>query len=430
MRTDTAREASARDHGERGTGPQPAKRPFHELPGALTRVTAGDIAAGLGAHALGRGRAGFVDDVRAYLDADSAATYSSYRRALGAALRALDEATDGSRRTVLLPAFCSSDFLDAVDGVGLDARRYDVDPETLAADERSLRDATGEDVVAVVAVNVLGYGSDVSAMRAIADDADCFLLEALGYALGASYDDRRLGTYGDVSVLNFQQGKPIPVGGGMAIGRHPDVTFSDVGREPAPPNVAALAGYALVQGPRRYYAYSRVAAEFDRNTDGKHQMTTHPDAKDDIAYDADTTFATMSNFQCAVARRVFARTRRERRARARTAAAYATAFSDLPHVRVIRPLRGISDHQWVRFGLLVDSYERRNEIAFTLDAHGVGTSRLYDWPKIDGDAFPGARALQRRILPLPTHHLVDDADRERVVDLVANVCRAYDDRLD
>jgi dTDP-4-amino-4,6-dideoxygalactose transaminase len=429
MRTETAHDEPARDHGERGVRPQPAKRPLYDLPGALTRVTAGDVAAGLAAHALGRGRTQFVDEIRAFLDADSAGTYSSYRRALGAALRAL-AAADASRRTVLLPAYCSSDFADAVDGVGLDVRRYDVDPETLAADVDSLRDAAGDDVLAVVAVNVLGYVSDMVALRAIADDADCFLLEALGYGLGASYDGRRLGTYGDVSVLNFQQGKPIPVGGGMAVSRHPDVTFSDVGRDAAPPNVAALAGYALVQNPRRYYAYSRLAAELDRNTDGHHHVTTHPDAKDGVAYDADATFPTMSNFQCAVARRVFARNRQERRERARNAAAYATAFGDVPQVRAIRPLQDVTDHQWVRFGLLVDSHERRNEIAYTLDAHGVGTSRLYDWPKIDADAFPGARALQRRILPLPTHHLVEDADRERIVDLVAHVCEAYDERLD
>ncbi|MFC6954556.1 DegT/DnrJ/EryC1/StrS family aminotransferase [Halorubellus litoreus] len=429
MRTDIAHDEPSRDHGERPVRPQPAKRPFHDLPGALTRVTASDVAAGLAAHALGRGRTQFVDEIRAFLDADSAGTYSSYRRALGAALRAL-AATDARKRTVLLPAFCSSDFVDAVDGVGLNVRRYDVDPETLGADVESLRDAVDDDVLAVVAVNVLGYVSDMVAMRSIADDADCFLLEALGYALGASYDDRRLGTYGDVSVLNFQQGKPIPVGGGMAVSRHPDVAFTDVGREPAPPNVAALAGYALVQDPRRYYAYSRLAAEVDRNTDGHHHVTTHPDAKDGVAYDADATFPTMSNFQCAVARRVFARNRQERRERARNAAAYATAFADLPQVRAIRPLPGVSDHQWVRFGLLVDSHERRNEIAYTLDAHGIETSRLYDWPKVDADAFPGARTLQRRILPLPTHHLVDGADRERIVELVAHVCEAYDEKLD
>lgn len=428
MRTDTQHEVSAEGRAG-GVRPQPAKRPFYDLPGALTRVTARDVAAGLASHALGRGRTEFVDEVRAYLDADSAGTYASYHQALCAALRALDAATPPERRTVLLPAFCSSDFVDAVEAVDLPVRRYDVDPGTLAADLASLRAATDADALAVVAVNVLGYGSDVAAMRAVADDAGCFLVEALGYALGASYDGRRLGTFGDVSVLNFRQGKPIPVGGGMAVSRHPDVAFSDIGRDPAPPNVAALAGYALVQGPRRYYAYSRLADELDRNAGGGYEVTTHADATETSRQD-DASAPTMSNFQCAVARRVFARNRRERRARERFARAYAVAFAGLDAVEVVEPLPGVSDHQWVRFALLVDSHERRNEIAYTLDAHGVETTRLYDWPKLDGAAYPGARALQRRILPLPTHHLVAADDRERIVELVAHVCEAYDDTID
>jgi len=415
---------TGRSHPPRDQPDSPVAR---ELATALTPVGATDLLAGVVGQAGGGGRDAFVRAVRDHLGAASAATYSSYRRALGAAFHRLREHRDEDRSVLLLPAFCSSDFADAADGVGLDVRRYDVDPRTLAADRDSLRDVLGEDVLAVVAVNVLGFGSDMTALESICADTDAALVEAIGYSLGARYEDRPFGTFGDLSVVNFQQGKPIPVGGGMVLSQRPDLEFSDADREQSAPNVAALAGYALFSRPRPYYAYSRVVPELARLVGSSGEVTTHPGSKFDVAYDECSP--TMSDFQGAVARRVFERLPETRRERAATARAYADALDGYEHVRGIGPIPGLDDHQWVRYPLVVSSNELRGEIRRTLVKHGVQAPLLYNWPKVRESEFPGARTLQRRILPLPTHPFVDDDDVRRIVDLVHHVASEYDDRL-
>ncbi|NHN43183.1 hypothetical protein G9C85_16315 [Halorubellus sp. JP-L1] len=415
---------TGRSHPARDPPDSPAVR---ELATALTPVTAGDLLAGIVGQAGGRGRDAFVDAVKSHLGASSAATYCSYRRALGAAFSRLREHGGADRSVLLLPAFCSSDFADAADGVGLDVRRYDVDPRTLAADLESLRAALGEDVLAVVAVNVLGFGSDMTALESICTESDAALVEALGYALGASYDGRPLGTFGDLSVVNFQQGKPIPVGGGMVLSQRSDCSFSDAGREQSAPNVAALTGYALCSRPRPYYAYSRIAPALARVLGGTDELTTHPGSKFDVAYGEHSP--TMSDFQGAIAGRVFDRLPETRRDRAATARAYADAFEGYEHVRGIQPIDGLEGHQWVRYPLVVSSNELRAEIKRTLAKHGVQAPLLYNWPKVRGREFPGARALQRRILPLPTHPFVDDDDVHRIVAIVHHVAHEYENRI-
>lgn len=398
--------------------PDRARR-FRRLAPAITPVSAADVLAGLAGHRRGTGREKFASDIATYLDATSAATYTSFRRALCACLSALSGADDSDRSDVLIPAFCSADFPEALDGAGLNAVRYDVDADSLALDSERLAEPPGDDALALVAVNVLGYSSEMDRIEAYCETHDVYLIEALGYAIGSAYRGRRLGTFGDCSVLNFQQGKPVPVGGGMVVSRTDDVEFTDEGREPVAPNVAALSGYAALGRPRAYYLYSRAKAVLDRYSESSTRHSTHPESKFDVPYAP--PFATMSDFQGTIASRVFDRAGRDRQRRDRTATAYATGLADCPHVSRIRPVDGLTNHQHVRYPLMVDDPDLRDEMAAALSTVGVEASALYDWPPIDADRFPGAVRLQREILTLPTHPYVDAADRRQILRTVRTV---------
>ena len=411
------------DGREAGLG-EPARwtartRRFRRLPPAVTPLSAGDLLAGLAGQRAGTGRDEFRAEIAGFLDATSTGTYTSFRRALCACLLALSAADDEDRTDVLVPAFCSSDFPEAIDGAGLNAVRYDVDPASLALDPEAAAAKLDADTLALVSVNVLGYGSELDRIASHCESAGAFLVEALGYAVGASYDGDRLGTFGDCSVLNFQQGKPIPVGGGMVASRDPDVEFADEGREPVAPNVAALSGYAALGRPRPYYCYSRVTSLLDRHGGSATRHSTHPESKFDVPYAP--PFATMSDFQGAIGRRVFGRLGDDRRHRDRTATAYAAELANCPHVDRVRPVAGLSDHQHVRYPLLVDDPAVRDEVAAALDELGVEASPLYDWPPIEPERFPGAARLQREILTLPTHPYVDAADRRRIARTIRRV---------
>lgn len=395
--------------------PAPGRR-FRVVPPAITPVYASDVIEGVAGHLGGRGLEGFRTAVRDLLHARVAGTYTSYRRALGACLLELAGVADGDRTLVLVPAFCSADIPDAVEGVGFDVRRYDVDDETLAPDIASLESRPVEDALAAVVVNPLGFGSPMDDVVELCAERDAFVVETLGYALGTEYRGRRLGSFGDCAVLNFQQGKPIPVGGGMVVSRRPDVEFGDAGRPPVAPNVLALSGYAAFSRPRPYYLFKRLSGLLDARGAGTGRPTTHPESKDSVRYRR--PFATMSDFQGAVGSRVLGRLDADRRARARTARFYDDAFEDCPGVRRFRSIDGLAKNQYVRYPLLVESTEHRDAARRRLLAAGIHATTLYDWPPIDAGRFPGAASVQRGILTLPTHPYVDARDRRNVVDVV------------
>ncbi len=399
-----------------GADLDPTPRSYRRLPPAVTPLSARDLAAGVVDHRLGRGLERFREQIASTLDASSTGTYTSFRRALAACLHKLAAGADDGQTTVLIPGFCSQDYADAIEGIGLTPRRYDIDPRSLSVRMHSLTERTTDEVLAVVVNNVLGYGSAMTDIATHCRTADVHLIEAIGYAYGTQYRGDRLGTFGDCAVVNFQQGKPIPVGGGMVVSQTPELVFGDDPRPTVTPNMATVAGYAALGRPRPYYGYTlakHVAAVFDAAPD---RPSTHPESKFEVAYEP--PFASLADFHGAVGRRILDRLATHRQQRAETATAYATALADCPHVSHIQPIAGLTNLQHVRYPLVVDDPDRRASIRDALDRAGVETAALYDWPPLSADTVPGAAQLQSAILTLPTHPYVDTRDRQLIVETV------------
>lgn len=388
-----------------------SRRSLRQVPPAITPVTGPTLAAGARDHLQGVGRRRFREQIRGFLDGDSAATYTSFRRALADCLQTLGSEREGN--TVLVPSFCSSDYPEAIEGLGFETARYDVDPETLSADLDCVRDHAFDDTLAVIAVNVLGYTSAMDELESLCSQRDTALIEALGYGIGTEYEGTRLGTFGDYSVLNFQQGKPIPIGGGMVVSQDPAVTFSDANRDPVGPNLGTLAGYALFSRPRLYGVFTRALKPVLSVLNGTDRPSTHPGSKFDVRYRR--PYDTISNFQGAVGHRVFDQLPEHRRQRAQNAVFYRQELTEFPGVTPIEPVSGVSNHQHVRFPVRLDSTDRRNTLAKALGDAGIQASAMYDWPPIDPAVSGGGAKLQQQLLTLPTHPYVTDSDRRRVV---------------
>ncbi len=386
------------------------------VPAAVTPVAISDMLAGVHSHYRDRGRKEFRTCILRYLNGRSAGTYTSFRRALADCLLTLRSESDS--KEVLIPSFCSSDYQKVITGIGLTPRRYDVDPQTLAADIDSLESQSFDDVLAVIAVNVLGYTSDMEQLETICTSRNVFLLEALGYGIGTEYEGRTLGTFGDCSILNFQQGKPIPVGGGMVVSQNPRLSFDDSGRVSVSPNIAALSGYLLFSHPSMYGIYrnggERIAALI---TDGE-RPSTHPESKEDVTYVP--PFKTISNFQGQIGCRVFDRLSAHRKRRAETANWYRKQLDGVDGISLLSPIAGVSNHPYVRFPLLVESERLRKQLHDELVGVGIQSSMMYDWPVIDGDRYPGGAKLQNHLLTIPTHPYVTKRDRRRVVQHLTN----------
>lgn len=93
--------------------------------------------------------------------------------------------------------------------VDVDSRTYNISPE-------KIDEAMGRDVKAIIPVHLLGTPCDMDPLMDIAD-GDVFVIEDNAQALGARYKSKLTGTFGDLSILSFQETKVITAGEGGAV---------------------------------------------------------------------------------------------------------------------------------------------------------------------------------------------------------------------
>lgn len=400
----------------------PGGRRFGVVPRAVTPLRLSDLLAGAAGHAGGNGLEEFREAVASRLGARHVATYPSFRQAICSCLRALASAESDGRTEVVLPAYACPDFYVAIEGAGLEAVRCDLDPDTLSIDLDTADAAVTDDALAVIAVNHLGYGNRMDAVRELCSDRGIYLVEDLGYSLGTEYDGRPLGTFGDAAVLNFKEGKAVPVGGGMVTTNLAWLDLSDAGRDPVSPNVPVVSGYALFARPTAFGVYRTLSSTLQRYGVLSGDVSTHSRSKDSM--DFTPPHATMSAFQGGVGTSVLERLDDHRRRRARTAGFYEDRLADLEAVSLVRPEPGVSNVHFVRYPVLLEDESLRDAVRSALLEAGIDSAALYRSLDIDPDDHPGSERVRRTILTLPTHPYVRPSDRRTAVEVIERTVRA------
>jgi dTDP-4-amino-4,6-dideoxygalactose transaminase len=102
----------------------------------------------------------------------------------------------------------------------------DVDPRTFNAGpehiERAITDKTG----AILATHLFGQPCPIRAIAALARRRKLRLLEDCAHACGVRVKGRQVGTFGDIGVFSFAEGKNMPCFGGGAIATaDPDIAL-------------------------------------------------------------------------------------------------------------------------------------------------------------------------------------------------------------
>jgi CDP-6-deoxy-D-xylo-4-hexulose-3-dehydrase len=93
----------------------------------------------------------------------------------------------------------------------------DVELGTYDARVDRLAEAVGPRTRAIVMAHTLGNPFDLGAVTKLAADRDLFLVEDCCDALGATYDDRRVGTFGELATLSFYPAHQITTGEGGCV---------------------------------------------------------------------------------------------------------------------------------------------------------------------------------------------------------------------
>ena len=306
---------------------------------------------------------------------------------------------------VALPAWGCYDLATAAVGAGARVVLYDVEPATLAPDFASLQRALAHGARAVVVAHFYGVPVDMEAVTRSAAAAGAIVIEDAAQAIGATWQWRPAGTVGALGVLSFGRGKGLNGGGGGALLIN-DVAapvfdldagagFSELARASAQWLLARPALYALP-----------ASLPFLRLGDTVYHAPRAP-----RGLTRASARMLLANWEAAHAVTTVRRRHAERLRVAAEAAGWRT-------IRL--PESGKAGY--LRMPILDPASNRGGAMA-----SGAKLGIMPGYPQtlvsLHGfqgycinarDAFPGAEELAARLITLPTHALLSEADLRRI----------------
>ncbi len=157
----------------------------------------------------------FEDGIAGWTDRDHAAAVNSGTSALYLMLVA-HGVTDGE---VIVPSFTFPATANAVVAAGATPVFADIERDSLALDVDSVRERITEETRAVMPIHFGGdIARDIRAIRDLCDDRGLYLFEDACHSLGATFDGDRVGSFGDAASFSFCFNKIITTGeGGMVV---------------------------------------------------------------------------------------------------------------------------------------------------------------------------------------------------------------------
>ena len=283
----------------------------------------------------------------------------------------------GAGDEVVVPAFTFFATAEAVSYTGATPVFADIDAATFNLDPASLEKKITKKTKAVIAVHLFGQSADLQAISKICLDRKLVLIEDCAQALGADYDGRRCGSWGDFAGFSFYPTK----------------------------NLAAVGDAGLMTAKEAKHAETL-------------RMLRHHGSRKTYLHEVVGWNSRLDELQAAVLRVKLQRLEDFNRARSRIAGMYRRHLQKID--LVLPGEHGRGRHVYHQFTI---RSERRDAIRERLAAEGIASSVFYPMPlhrqpvyeaTSRGVSLPAAEAAARTVLSLPINPLLDEAAVERI----------------
>ncbi len=136
----------------------------------------------------------------AYVGVKECVGCNSGTDALYLALRALHIGTGDEVITTPFTFFATSEVISAV---GAKPVFVDIDPETFNLDVNQITSAITERTKAIMPVHLFGQPMEMTAVMAIAQSYNLFVIEDCAQATGATWGEKRVGSFGHIGCFSF-----------------------------------------------------------------------------------------------------------------------------------------------------------------------------------------------------------------------------------
>lgn len=307
---------------------------------------------------------------------------------------------------VAMPAYVCVDLIAAALRAGVRVRLYDIDPHTLSPDMDSLQRVLAAGVSAVVIAHLYGFPADMPGVLRLARDAGVPVIEDAAQHAGATVAGASAGSFGDVTVLSFGRGKGTTSGSGGALlgGRTLDAGVDFPSRAlPHTSSAGVLVTAAATWVLGRPSIYS-IPASIPSLHLGE---TVYHEAGEPRR---------MSRAAVTLLDRTLPGMHRAARARQANASILRDAADQSRNLDTVRAIE-TGQSGYLRFPVLLRDDPRHND--------ALGIVRGYPKPlSLEPQIQPcliasheplhGAHELARRLVTLPTHHMVTTFDLERL----------------
>jgi dTDP-4-amino-4,6-dideoxygalactose transaminase len=339
-----------------------------EIDAAVGRVLAS------GRYVLGPEGEALEREMAAYVGAAHAVGCNSGTDALHLALVA---AGVGPGDEVVLPSFTFFATAEAVSYTGATPVFADIDAATFNISVDSLRRSVSSRTKAVIAVHLFGQCAALDEIAALCKREKLVLVEDCAQALGADYQGRRAGSWGEFGCFSFYPTK----------------------------NLAAAGDAGLI---------TTASAEYDKVL----RMLRHHGSRQAYLHERIGWNSRLDELQAALLRVKLGHLEAFNAARRGVAARYREGLRAAPLELPAEDARG--RHVYHQFTIRA---ERRDAIREALAADGIAASIFYPMPlhrqpayaaANAGVSLPACEAAARTVLSLPINPLIDAASVERV----------------
>jgi dTDP-4-amino-4,6-dideoxygalactose transaminase len=393
---------------------------FYLIPPAGTRIGAGDFFKILGSRInAAAAEEALREKISARVQVRHSFFFNSGRSALVFILKALSNLSKSGRTEVVIPAYTCFTVPAAIAKSGLKIRLVDIKPETMDYDYARLFEVDFSQVLAVMGCNLFGIWSDWGRLRTLAKDKDVYLIDDAAQSMGTMVEGNAAGNLGDVGLFSLGRGKNMSTySGGIAVTNN-DELAAEIGRclrrLPRPRQwnemilMSKFAAYALFLNPRIYWLPARLPFLRLGETIFDTEFGIHPLTRSQICA-ANTLIDNLANYNVV-----------------RTANARKLAIGLMVSRRFLIPgCNEVGFPSYLRLPVLAEDITSRDRMIINLRKQGIVASKMYPSTirKIAGiekylaasdDYFPGSQMIVDRLLSLPTHPFVTDADIQRMI---------------
>lgn len=395
------------------------------FPSAATRIRLADAWAALSHVGSSTVQRDFVSDIARGLNMTEGVALLSLMRNTYVVMAAIMRQQPDSAE-VILPRYSCPSFIHGIKASGIGYRYCDLDPATLSMSPSHIEAARTDRSIAVLVPNLFGLCADMSSLAQYCKANRLLLIDAADYTFGGIFAGRPLGSFGDFAILNFQEGKALPIGGGMALGRAAgSMRLNEHATKDASSLVAfaRTLAYLLLIRPLPYGLFSRGLKTLGVQKKKFSMEDTIRTTKQEFDFTVDQTalWQGISKYQSALGRKLLRSLNAQQASRWTNALVIEQELKGLPEVHLVPRHPYLDQCHYIRYPILVGS-GRRDELCARLIAAGFEASPMYveHGMQIDPAVFPGAARICAELLTLPCHPFMAKDDLEKMCLIIRN----------